>query len=73
MSGIEELSLAKHYERFAFAILDVKDKYRGMSIAQLTTETRSDIIWMLAYVVVLAGALRMTVGSPAAQSGGDDE
>jgi len=28
---------------------------------------------MLAYVVVLAGALRMTVGSPAAQSGGDDE
>jgi ABC-type transport system involved in multi-copper enzyme maturation permease subunit len=71
-NGIEELSLAKHYERFAFAILDVKDKYRGMSIAQLTTETRSDIIWMLAYVVVLAGALRMTVGSPPAQSGGDD-
>jgi ABC-type transport system involved in multi-copper enzyme maturation permease subunit len=72
-NGIEELSLAKHYERFAFAILDVKDKYRGMSIGQLTTETRSDIIWMLAYVVVLAGALRMTVGSPPAQSGGDDE
>jgi ABC-type transport system involved in multi-copper enzyme maturation permease subunit len=72
-NGIEELSLAKHYERFAFAILDVKDKYRGMSIGQLTTETRSDIIWMLAYVVVLAGALRMTVGSPPAESGGDDE
>ena len=35
-------------------------------------QTRSDIIWMLAYVVVLAGALRMTVGSPPAQSGGDD-
>ena len=63
-NGIEELSFAKHCERFAFAILDVKDKYRGMSIAQLTTETRSDIIWMLAYSLVLAGGLRVMLGSP---------
>jgi ABC-type transport system involved in multi-copper enzyme maturation permease subunit len=63
-NGLEELSFAKHYERFAFAILDVKDKYRGMSIAQLTTETKSDIIWILAYSVTLAGGLRVMVGSP---------
>jgi ABC-type transport system involved in multi-copper enzyme maturation permease subunit len=71
-NGIEELSFAKHYERFAFAVLDVKDKYRDMSIAQLVTETRSDIIWMLAYGVVLPGALLLTVGRSIAQLGGDD-
>jgi len=69
-NSIEELSFAKHYERFAFAILDVKDKYRDMSIAQLVTETRSDIIWMLAFGMVLAGALFMIVGRSPAELGG---
>jgi ABC-2 type transport system permease protein len=71
-NDIEELSFAKHYERFAFAVLDVKDKYRDMSIAQLVTETRSDIIWMLAYGVALAIALLMTVGRSPAELQGDD-
>jgi len=63
-NGIEELSLAKHYERFSFAILDikVKDQYRDMPISQLVAATKSDIVWMLAYMVLLAGALRLTVG-----------
>ena len=34
-----------------------------MPIGQLVTETKRDIIWMLAYGVVLAGALRLMVGT----------
>jgi ABC-2 type transport system permease protein len=73
-NGLEELSFAKHYERFSFAILDVKlgDQYRDMPITQLVTETRSDIIWMLAFGMVLAGALFMMVGRSPAELGGDD-
>jgi hypothetical protein len=73
-NGLEELSFAKHYERFSFAILDVKvgDQYRDMPIAQLVSATRSDIIWMLAFGVVLAGALFMAVGKPPTELGGGD-
>jgi len=73
-NGLEELSFAKHYERFSFAILDIKvgDQYQDMPIVQLITATRSDIIWMLAFGVVLAGALFMMVGRSPAELGGDD-
>jgi ABC-type transport system involved in multi-copper enzyme maturation permease subunit len=71
-NGIEELSFAKHYERFSFAMLEVKDKYRGLSIGQLATETRNDILWMVAYLVVLAGALRFVVGRASTGIQGDD-
>ena len=30
-TGIEASSLAKHYERFAFGMIDVKERYRGLS------------------------------------------
>jgi ABC-2 type transport system permease protein len=68
-NGLEELSFAKHYERFSYAILDVKlgDKYRDMPIVRLVTETRSDIIWMLAFGVVLVGALFLMVGRDPAE------
>ena len=71
-NGIEELSFAKHYERFSFAILDVKDKYRDMSIVQLAGETRSDILWMVAYVIALGSALRLIVGRSPARLRGED-
>lgn len=71
-NGIEELSFAKHYERFSFAMLDVKDKYRGLSIGQLANETRNDIIWMVAYLVGFAGALRFIVGRASTGSQGDN-
>jgi ABC-type transport system involved in multi-copper enzyme maturation permease subunit len=71
-NGIEELSFAKHYERFSFAILDVKDKYRGLSIGQLATETRNDIVWMITYTLLLAGVLWHTVGRASTRLQGDD-
>ena len=57
-TGIEELSFAKHYERFAFAMTDVKEKYRGFTLGELLNEKRVDIAWMAFYVVLLGAALR---------------
>lgn len=55
---IEEASFAKHYERFAFAMTDVKEKYRGFTLGELLNEKRVDIAWMAFYVVLLGAALR---------------
>ncbi len=57
-TGFEEASLAKHYERFAFAMTDVKDKYRGLSLGQLLHEKRHDIAWMSFYSVLLGAGMR---------------
>ena len=54
---IEEASFAKHYERFAFAMTDVQDKYRGLSISELLWKKHNDIVWMVIYPLVLGFAL----------------
>jgi len=56
-TGIEELSFAKHYERFAFAMSDVQDKYQGFTLAQLAREKWHDIVWMFAYAIALGYGL----------------
>jgi len=56
-TNIETASLAKHYERFAFAMTDVKEKYRGLTLGQLLHVKRSDIEWMLLYAFALGVAL----------------
>jgi len=55
--GIEEASFAKHYERFAFAMTDVKEKYRDLSLVQLLQEKRNDIAWMAFYALALGAGL----------------
>jgi ABC-type transport system involved in multi-copper enzyme maturation permease subunit len=57
-NGIEEASFAKHYERFVFAMTDVKEKYHGFSLGQLLDEKRNDIGWMLVYAVALGYGLQ---------------
>ena len=52
-TGIEAASFAKHYERFAFAMTDVKDKYRGKSLAQLLAIERNDMAWISFYSLAL--------------------
>jgi ABC-type transport system involved in multi-copper enzyme maturation permease subunit len=71
-NDIEEASFAKQYERFSFAMLDVKDKYRGMTLGQLTRETRTNIFWMVVYAVVLLGALHLAVSRSTAHPKGED-
>lgn len=57
-NGIEEASLTKHFERFAFAMTDVKPLYRGWPLGRLLGEKRNDIAWMAVYSVAAAAALR---------------
>jgi ABC-type transport system involved in multi-copper enzyme maturation permease subunit len=57
-TGIESASLAKHFERFAFAMSDVKERYRPYDLPWLLNETRNDIGWLIAYAVTMFVALR---------------
>jgi ABC-type transport system involved in multi-copper enzyme maturation permease subunit len=54
----EEASLAKHFERFAFAMTDVKERYRPFSLPWLLGQTRNDIGWLIAYFAALFAGLR---------------
>ncbi len=57
-TGLEELSFAKHYERFVFAMTDVKANYRGFTLSQLFHEKRNDVAWMIFYAVALGAGIR---------------
>ena len=59
-TGIEEASLSKHFERFAFAMSDVKERYRPFDLPWLFNETRHDSAWLIAYALALFAALRHT-------------
>lgn len=59
-TGIEASSLAKHYERFAFGMIDVKDRYRGLSISQLLDRKWIDIAWLAIYATALGALMRRT-------------
>lgn len=56
----EELSLAKHFERFSFAMSDVKERYRPFSLPWLLGQTRNDISWLIGYAGVFYAGLRRT-------------
>ena len=60
-TGVEEASLAKHFERFSFAMSDVKERYRPYDLSWLLNETRNDIGWLIAYAAVLFLGLRRTL------------
>jgi ABC-type transport system involved in multi-copper enzyme maturation permease subunit len=68
---IEDASLAKHFERFAFAMTDVKERYRPYGIGRLIHETRVDIAWMAVYAVALFVGLRRTLTRQAATTQGE--
>jgi ABC-2 type transport system permease protein len=56
-NDVEQASLAKHYERFAFAMLDIKEKYRGLSLGNLFTRKRADVAWILVSTAVLVAGM----------------
>lgn len=57
-TAIEAASLEKHFERFAFAMTDVKARYRDFSLAHLLDIKRIEVAWMAAYAVALSAWLR---------------
>lgn len=57
-TGIEEASFAQHFQRFSFAMTDVKEKYRTLSLWQLFGEKIHDIEWLVLYSIGLGFGLR---------------
>lgn len=59
-TAIEAASFAKHFERFAFAMIDTKPRYRELSLTQLLDIKTIEVIWMALYTLGLAALVRRT-------------
>ncbi len=46
-NGIEVASVTKHFERFAFAVLGIKDTYAGLPLGGILVEKWGDLLWIL--------------------------
>jgi len=55
-NGIEETSFAKHFERFTFAMTDVKASDRGLNIWELIQAKQHDIYWTIFWMLLLGTA-----------------
>ena len=55
--GIEQASPAKHFERFSFAVLGIKDIYNGQPLVDVVKDRMVDVWWLLATFAALASFL----------------
>jgi ABC-type transport system involved in multi-copper enzyme maturation permease subunit len=55
---IEYISFAQHYQRFAFAMADVKERYRPFGLGGLMARVWADLGWVLAWPILLISAQR---------------
>lgn len=46
-TGIEAVSITKHFERFSFAVLGIKDTYAGKPLGPILVEKQGDIFWII--------------------------
>jgi ABC-type transport system involved in multi-copper enzyme maturation permease subunit len=58
---IEWISFSQHYQRFAFAMVDVKDRYRSLSLGGLLRVVWTDLLWATAAPLVLIAAQRRAI------------
>ena len=56
-NGIEQASPAKHFERFSFAVLGIKDNYNGQPLAEVVRDRAADLVWLLAIFAALVATL----------------
>lgn len=45
-NGIEASSITKHFERFSFAVLGIKDTYTGRPLGPILVEKKGDFYWI---------------------------
>ena len=45
-NGIEASSITKHFERFSFAVLGIKDSYTGKPLGPILVEKKGDLFWI---------------------------
>ena len=67
---IEYLSFAQHYQRFAFAMADVKERYRPFGFGGLMARVWTDLAWVLAWpVLLIVGQRRAIKNQPSIPQG----
>ena len=55
---IEYVSFAQHFQRFAFAMADVKERYRPLGLGGLMARVWTDLAWVLAWPILLISGQR---------------
>jgi ABC-type transport system involved in multi-copper enzyme maturation permease subunit len=58
---IEWISFSQHYQRFVFAMTDVKERYRPFGLGGLMTRVWTDLAWCLAAPTVLIALQRRAI------------
>ncbi|NVO26747.1 ABC transporter permease subunit [Donghicola sp. C2-DW-16] len=53
--GIEQASVTKHFERFTFAVLGIKDTYTGKPLGPVLTEKSGDLLFLIFFTLGLGG------------------
>ena len=56
-NGIEVASVTKHFERFSFAVLGIKDSYKDMDLSAILIEKQGDVLWIFLTGFGLVGVL----------------
>lgn len=54
-NNIEESSIMKHYERFVFALLGIKDEYNNKGIGFILMDKRGDAVWIMVFFLASLG------------------
>ena len=55
---VEWISFSQHYQRFTFAMVDVKERYRTLSLGGLLAKVWTDLAWVLAAPTLLVAGQR---------------
>ena len=55
--GIEQASIEKHYERFSFAMLGIKDEFNQKPISEILHAKRTELLWLGTSTILLYGGL----------------
>ncbi len=63
-NGIEIASVTKHFERFSFAVLGIKDRYTGTPLAAVLAEKQGDALWIVLFALGLGGVVLLRPISP---------
>jgi ABC-2 type transport system permease protein len=63
-NGVEVASVTKHFERFTFAILGIKDSYTGTAIGTVLAERRGDLLFLFLFTLGLGGGVLLRPINP---------
>lgn len=63
-NGIEVASVTKHFERFTFAVLGIKDTYTGAPLSKVMAEKKGDLLFLFFFSLGLGGLVLLRPINP---------